>query len=65
MVRMIISVRQDQKDRLMALRAEGYTESGFLRALLDREFGSIPPELPRREGTRGKRNRSGKGKPSK
>ena len=49
LVRMIISVTAEQKAKLVALRAKGYTESGYIRALLDRELGKDNPETSTRE----------------
>ena len=41
MVKMLIQVPQPIKAQLDALRAQGYTSSGFIRALLEREFAQI------------------------
>jgi mannitol/fructose-specific phosphotransferase system IIA component len=38
MVKMLIQVPRPVKAQLDALRAQGYTSSGFIRALLEREF---------------------------
>jgi mannitol/fructose-specific phosphotransferase system IIA component len=38
MVKLLIQVPQPIKARLDALRNEGYTASGFIRALLEREL---------------------------
>ena len=40
MVRLIISIPENIKARLDALRSHGTTASGFIRALLQREFNS-------------------------
>ena len=58
MVRMIISVRKDQKHRLEALRQQGYTESGFIRALLDREFTNDQSGQEEREVAHVKKTKS-------
>lgn len=38
MFKLLIQVPQHVKAQLDALRAQGYTSSGFIRALLEREF---------------------------
>lgn len=38
MFKLLIQVPQPVKAQLDALRAQGYTSSGFIRALLEREF---------------------------
>jgi hypothetical protein len=38
MVRMLVQVPENLKHRLDALRTRGYTASGFVRHLLEREF---------------------------
>lgn len=42
MVRMLIQVPESVKARLDALRAKGYTASGYVRSLLERELGKLP-----------------------
>ena len=42
MERTLIMLPKPLKAKLKALRAEGYTASGFIRALLEREFASQP-----------------------
>lgn len=42
MVKMLIQVPQPIKDKLDALREKGYTASGFIRSLLEREFRATP-----------------------
>ena len=39
MVKMLIQVPQPIKEKLDGLRTQGYTTSGFIRALLERELG--------------------------
>jgi len=38
MVKLLIQVPQPIKDKLDALRTKGYTASGYIRSLLEREF---------------------------
>jgi hypothetical protein len=38
LVRILVSVPESMKKRLDALRAEGYTASGYIRHVLEREF---------------------------
>ena len=38
MERMVIQIPQSLKARLDALRAKGYTASGYIRSLLEREL---------------------------
>jgi hypothetical protein len=38
LVRILVSVPESMKKRLDALREEGYTASGFIRHVLEREF---------------------------
>jgi mannitol/fructose-specific phosphotransferase system IIA component len=42
MERTLIMLPKGLKAKLKALRAEGYTASGFIRALLEREFQTKP-----------------------
>ncbi len=42
MERTLIMLPKRLKAKLKALRAEGYTTSGFIRALLEREFQTKP-----------------------
>lgn len=39
MVKVLIQVPQPIKEKLDGLRTQGYTTSGFIRALLERELG--------------------------
>jgi len=38
MTRLLIQVPKSMKAQLDALRSQGYTESGYIRALLEREL---------------------------
>jgi metal-responsive CopG/Arc/MetJ family transcriptional regulator len=38
MARLLIQIPQDLKAKLDGLRSQGYTASGFIRALLEREL---------------------------
>ncbi len=51
MVRMIISLPEPLKGKLDALRTQGYTASGFIRALLERELADKHPETQSLEVT--------------
>lgn len=42
MVKMLIHVPQPLKAKLDALRAQGYTASGYIRSLLERELKRSP-----------------------
>lgn len=44
MVRILVQVPQSIKKQLDALRANGTTASGYIRALLEREFNQIPKQ---------------------
>ena len=41
-VRMLVTMPESLKAKLDALRSQGYTASGFIRALLEREFNQPP-----------------------
>ena len=41
LVRIVIQLPQDLKCRLDELKQQGYTASGFIRAVLEREFTKI------------------------
>ncbi len=43
MERLIIQVPNPIKRKLDALRAQGYTASGYIRALLERDLGGVKP----------------------
>jgi mannitol/fructose-specific phosphotransferase system IIA component len=42
MAKLLIQVPQPIKAKLDALRSEGYTASGYIRALLERELKHVP-----------------------
>ena len=42
MVRMLIQVPEPVKAKLDALRSQGYTASGYIRHLLERELNQAP-----------------------
>lgn len=42
LIRMMIQVSAEQKGKLRDLRKRGYSESGFIRMLLDRELRTGP-----------------------
>jgi len=42
MVRLLIQVPEPLKGKLDALRRQGYTASGFIRAVLERELNQAP-----------------------
>ena len=44
MVRILIQVPQSLKAQLDALRAQGTTASGYIRALLERELNQAPKQ---------------------
>ena len=43
MERLLIQIPKPIKAKLDALRSQGYTASGFIRALLERELGETNP----------------------
>ncbi|MCH8040873.1 MAG: hypothetical protein IH977_11110 [Nitrospinae bacterium] len=43
MERLMIQIPTPLKRKLDALRSQGYTASGFIRALLERELGEVKP----------------------
>ncbi len=43
MTRILVQVPISVKQRLDALRSQGYTASGYIRALLERELGEVKP----------------------
>jgi hypothetical protein len=45
LVRMLIMVPESVKERLDALRAKGYTASGYIRHVLEREFNEGPKPI--------------------
>ena len=48
MVKMLIQVPQPIKKKLDALRTKGYTASGYIRSLLERELNHAPTGQKRR-----------------
>ncbi len=44
MERVLIQLPKPLKAKLDALRTQGYTASGYIRALLERELGSVQSE---------------------
>jgi hypothetical protein len=42
MVKILIAVPAPLKVQLDALRKQGYTASGYIRSLLERELGAMP-----------------------
>lgn len=44
MERLLIFLPKPMKAKLDALKSQGYTASGFIRALLEREFGQTKPK---------------------
>ena len=41
LVRIVIQLPMDLKDRLDGLKQQGYTTSGFIRAMLERELAKM------------------------
>jgi metal-responsive CopG/Arc/MetJ family transcriptional regulator len=46
LVRIVIQLPMDLKSRLDGLKQQGYTTSGFIRAMLERELAKIDQQLP-------------------
>ena len=46
LVRIVIQLPMDLKTRLDGLKQQGYTTSGFIRAMLERELAKIDHEIP-------------------
>lgn len=46
LVRIVIQLPTDLKTRLDGLKQQGYTTSGFIRAMLERELAKIDQEIP-------------------
>ncbi len=44
LVRIVIQLPQDLKHKLDELKLQGYTASGFIRAVLEREFAKVEDE---------------------
>jgi len=54
MERVMIQIPRGQKQKLDALRKEGYTTSGFIRAVLERELERFTPSSNTTPGRKGK-----------
>ncbi len=52
LVRIVIQLPVELKEKLDALKQQGYTTSGFIRATLERELNKLEPRLdsPQRKG---------------
>lgn len=52
LVRIVIQLPIELKEKLDALKQQGYTTSGFIRATLERELNKVEPRLdpPHRKG---------------
>ena len=61
MVRMIVSLPEPFKAKLDALRAQGYTASGFIRSVLERELKHAPATGQKGPMTHGTKGASGSG----
>lgn len=46
LVRIVIQLPMDLKTRLDGLKQQGYTTSGFIRAMLERELAKIDEQMP-------------------
>ena len=46
LVRIVIQLPMDLKTRLDGLKQQGYTTSGFIRAMLERELAKIDEQIP-------------------
>ncbi len=46
LVRIVIQLPMDLKTRLDGLKQQGYTTSGFIRAMLERELSKIDQDTP-------------------
>jgi len=46
LVRIVIQLPVDLKTRLDALKQQGYTTSGFIRAMLERELAKMDQQKP-------------------
>ena len=53
LVRIVIQLPVELKEKLDALKQQGYTTSGFIRATLERELNKLEPRLDssQRKGT--------------
>jgi metal-responsive CopG/Arc/MetJ family transcriptional regulator len=46
LVRIVIQLPTDLKTRLDGLKQQGYTTSGFIRAMLERELAKFDQQVP-------------------
>ena len=46
LVRIVIQLPMDLKTRLDGLKQQGYTTSGFIRAMLERELAKLDEQVP-------------------
>lgn len=46
LVRIVIQLPMDLKTRLDGLKQQGYTTSGFIRAMLERELAKLDQQMP-------------------
>lgn len=46
LVRIVIQLPTDLKTRLDGLKQQGYTTSGFIRAMLERELAKLDEQVP-------------------
>jgi len=46
LVRIVIQLPMELKTRLDGLKQQGYTTSGFIRAMLERELAKIDQQIP-------------------
>jgi metal-responsive CopG/Arc/MetJ family transcriptional regulator len=46
LVRIVIQLPTDLKTRLDGLKQQGYTTSGFIRAMLERELAKLDQQAP-------------------
>ena len=46
LVRIVIQLPMDLKTRLDGLKQQGYTTSGFIRAMLERELAKLDEQAP-------------------
>lgn len=46
LVRIVIQLPMDLKTRLDGLKQQGYTTSGFIRAMLERELAKLDQQIP-------------------
>ena len=46
LIRIVIQLPTDLKTRLDGLKQQGYTTSGFIRAMLERELAKLDQQVP-------------------